>query len=133
MTRLLVVEDDQDFAETLAEVFEAAGYSVKTADDGLKGLEVYRQWRPQVVITDLVMPQLEGIGLIKEIRTQDASSAIIAISGGGEHPPPGGTDLIKGYLDNARDEGAALAYAKPVNFLQMLREVAALTQGPAVV
>ena len=127
MTRLLVVEDDDDFSETLAEIFQAAGYSVKQANNGHKGLHLCRQWRPHIVVTDLIMPEMEGITLIRELTNDASHPTIIAISGGGEHPLPEHDDMVDSYLESARLLGASLAYAKPVDFCRLLRDVTALT------
>ena len=129
MTRLLVVEDDVDFADTLAEIFVAAGYVVKTAGDGRKGLDVCRNWRPHVVITDMIMPELEGIGLIRALDNEKQKPAIVAISGGGQAVVTERKAVIKSYLDNARQEGASLTYSKPVDFFRMVREVNALKRS----
>jgi len=130
MTRLLVVEDDIDFADTLAEVFSAAGYRVKTAGDGRQGLSLCKQWRPHIVITDMVMPELEGLGLIRALEDEAEKPTIVAISGGGQKVIEEKEAVIKSYLDNAREEGASLTYSKPVDFFAMLRDVTSLTTHP---
>jgi len=127
MTRLLVVEDDNDFADTLAEVFEAAGFMVKTAGDGSTGLDLYRKWHPQVVITDMVMPELEGIGLIRELGKETTRPTIVAISGGGQNVVSERKSVIQSYLDSAREEGASLTYSKPVDFFKLLRDITAIS------
>ena len=127
MTRLLVIEDDIDFAETLSEIFQAAGYMVKQAHNGRKGLKMCRQWHPHIVVTDLIMPEMEGISMIQELAESRDHPTIVAISGGGERHLPGHAEIVDSYLESARLLGAVLTYSKPVDFCRLLRDVAALT------
>jgi len=66
--KILVVEDDERILDTLKDVFHLGGYDVKTAINGAEGKEAFAAYRPDMVITDIVMPEMDGIEMMKEIR-----------------------------------------------------------------
>ena len=66
--RILVVEDEFGLQEILRDIFLMEGYNVKIAVNGDDGYEAYRQFEPDLVFTDVVMPQMNGLELVKEIR-----------------------------------------------------------------
>jgi len=82
MTRVLLVDDDSIVLDTLCQILEAAGYDVQPANIGAMGLQSYQLKRPDVVITDVIMPEMDGIEFIQRLRDIDPSAKIIAISGG---------------------------------------------------
>jgi two-component system, chemotaxis family, chemotaxis protein CheY len=90
MTRVLLVDDDSIVLDTLCQILEAAGYEVQPANSGVMGLEAYRAKRPDVVVTDVIMPEMDGIEFIQRLREIDPAAKIIAISGGSG----------KGYFEN---------------------------------
>jgi len=69
---VLVVEDEGPIAETLSDIIEDAGYRAITARDGREGLELAREHRPALIITDLMMPHLDGEALIAALRADAA-------------------------------------------------------------
>ncbi|SDE99032.1 response regulator transcription factor [Terriglobus roseus] len=86
--RVLVVDDESSITRTLRASFLANGYDVRTAHDGVSALNVLEDWDPEVVVTDLTMPEMDGVELCKRIRSyssipiillsvQDATSAKI--------------------------------------------------------
>jgi DNA-binding response OmpR family regulator len=81
VTEILLIEDDELLRSVLAAVLTQAGYVVAEAGDGKKGLELARSLRPHLVITDLVMPEKEGIETIRELRHGRPEVPIIAMSG----------------------------------------------------
>ena len=87
-------------------ILQAAGYDVVTANDGLEGVALFRQETPDLVISDIIMPQQEGIATIRQILAESPGTKIIAISGGGRI---GNTD----FLQIARKMGAVDALPKP--------------------
>lgn len=105
-SQVLLIDDDPQLLGYLQEVMEFAGYGVTTARNGLSGLESFRRQRPDLVLTDIVMPDMEGIALIREIRALDKEVPIIAMSGGGR----GGQTM---YLEAATKLGANAALHKP--------------------
>jgi two-component system chemotaxis response regulator CheY len=82
MTRVLLVDDDSIVLDTLCQILEAAGYDVQPANSGAVGLQSYQLKRPDVVITDVIMPEMDGIEFIQRLRDIDPGAKIIAISGG---------------------------------------------------
>lgn len=111
--RVLLIDDDAALLSLMAMAFTAAGYSVETADNGLKGLRMVDGYEPHLVVTDIVMPELEGIGAILQIRRKPSPPKIIAISGAG----PGGR---RDYLSWARHLGADEVLAKPFRSSQLV-------------
>ena len=83
MAWILVVDDDWSYRNMLRLVLEGKGHVVLEAADGGEGLELYRQHQPDVVITDMVMPGIDGGEVIAEIRKQGGRVGIIAVSGQG--------------------------------------------------
>jgi CheY-like chemotaxis protein len=86
---LLVVEDDASVRQVISLLLEDFGYRVVTAVDGLDGLQKFQKIKPDAVLTDIIMPEKEGIGLITEMRHIRKDVKIIAMSGGGRiglHP-----------------------------------------------
>lgn len=74
--RILVIEDETDIRENLSWILEAEGYEVDTAPDGVAGLEQVRRCRPDLVLCDVLMPRLDGRGVLKALRT-DAETATL--------------------------------------------------------
>lgn len=110
---VLLIDDDQALLGLMAQAFTAAGYTVRTADNGRKGLAALDGYRPDLVVTDIVMPEMEGIGAILQIRRRPRPPKIIAISGAG----PGGR---RDYLSWAKHLGADEVLAKPFRMAQIL-------------
>jgi CheY-like chemotaxis protein len=88
---VLVIDDDPDMLESLAMMLEDHGFRVLTANDGVRGLRVFREQRPAAVLTDIMMPEQDGIGAIMEMRREGSGVKIIAISGAGRF---GKTDFL---------------------------------------
>src|SRR5262245_18462837 len=81
--RVLAVDDEPAMTEWLKMVIEAEGYEVRTALIGTRGEEIFKQWRPDVVVTDLMLPHLDGIHLLRRLKEIDPGPEIIVISGQG--------------------------------------------------
>ena len=97
----------------MAHAFATAGYETLTAENGRKGLRVLDSCSPDLVVTDIVMPEMEGIGAILQIKRRPRPPKIIAISGAG----PGGR---RDYLSWAKHLGADEVLAKPFRMSQIL-------------
>jgi two-component system chemotaxis response regulator CheY len=106
MAKILVIDDDVVVRETLVLILEDKGYEVVSAEDGQRGLSAFRSEAPDLVITDIIMPEKEGIQTIREIRALRPQAKIVAISGGGRI---GNTD----FLRIAQQLGAADIISKP--------------------
>jgi len=97
-------------------MLEHAGYEVVEAPDGREGLRLYREKRPQLVITDIIMPNKEGLETILDLRREYPQVKILAISGGGRIGP-------ESYLDIAEGFGADRILTKPFNHGELLEVV----------
>src|SRR6188768_2976170 len=81
--RVLAIDDEPAMTEWLKMVIEAEGYEVRTALIGTRGEEIFKQWRPDVVVTDLMLPDLDGVQLLRRLKEVDPSPEVIVISGQG--------------------------------------------------
>ncbi len=104
--RILLIDDDDELRTIMRRMLVAAGYEVQEAASGDAAVARYRQQRSDVVITDILMPDKEGLETIRELRRADPQVKIIAISGGGGQ---GGAD----YLELALKFGARRILQKP--------------------
>ena len=107
MPEILLVEDDRAVRDLLYTQLVAAGYEVQVAADGTDGLRTYRDRRPDLVVTDLIMPEMEGIQMMRELRRENPGVRVIAISGGGR-------GSANTYLQLAEKMGAVNTLEKPV-------------------
>ena len=80
---MLIIDDDPEVLDSLKMVLEAHGFPVLTARNGYQGLVVFRERSPAVVVTDIMMPEQDGIGTMLQMRRERPGVKIIAISGGG--------------------------------------------------
>ncbi|MBF0426232.1 MAG: response regulator [Magnetococcales bacterium] len=119
MARILALDDDPVMRQLLATILQGGGHEVHLAPDGRTGMELFRALRPDVVITDLLMPGLDGIGVIRELQTLEPSLRIIALSGGGR------VLTAETSLDVAKRLGACIMVAKPFTSQEILDAVAA--------
>ena len=78
---ILLAEDDRTSAEATRELLEARGWEVEWASDGRKAWTLFQRRRPDVVLLDLQMPKMDGIGVIRQIRETDARTPIVLYSG----------------------------------------------------
>lgn len=116
MARVLVIDDELKLRQAVRHMLETASHEVQEAENGRAGLQALQAHRPQIVITDIVMPQKEGLETIMEIRRIAPEVAIIAISGGGR---TGNLD----FLNLARKFGACATLAKPFRMADLLKAV----------
>jgi DNA-binding response OmpR family regulator len=79
MKRILVIEDNDGVREEIVDILRFEGFEVRDAENGRIGLEVVRSWAPDVVICDLMMPELDGYATLTEVRADPASSAVAFI------------------------------------------------------
>jgi len=82
-SRVLVVDDEPQITRVLRTVLTSQGYQVRTAAEGESALANFNEWRPELVITDLYMPHMDGIELCRRIRAQ-SNVPIIVLSVKGE-------------------------------------------------
>ncbi len=113
MANILLIEDQAFTATIMETVLKSAGHFVTVAKDGEKGLEIFETNRPEVVITDIVLPKMDGLAVIRAIQANAPGFPVIAVSGGGN------TGMYS-YLDKARELGALDVFRKPVTAEQLL-------------
>ncbi len=106
MVKILLIEDDRDFREMLSEMLEREGYAVEQVENGVEGLRKIGVATYNLIITDIIMPEKEGLETIMEIKQIRPDSKIIAISGGGR-------SAAGSYLKTAEYFGAIKAFQKP--------------------
>lgn len=116
MQKILIIEDDAAIRKMLKKFFEKDSYEVFTADNGNLGISLYKERLPDLVITDLIMPEKEGLETIRELKKITPEIKIIAVSGGGiSHP--------KLYLGLAEKLGAVRTFAKPFDKNELVSAV----------
>ena len=118
MVRVLVIDDNQDVRDLIQFILEGAGYSVELAADGEAGLRSHRARPADVVITDIFMPNQDGLETIARLREEYPRVRVVAMSGGGGSGVKGGC-----YLSTAREIGAHVLLPKPFDLDQLLRAV----------
>ena len=121
--RVLVVDDEPDIRQALTRVLGRAGYEVGAAASGSEGLARLRAEGAEILITDIVMPRINGIELIRTVAREMPRVRIVAISGGGIHGAglaPDSTAATSAWLSAARDAGAQALLAKPFGVRDIL-------------
>lgn len=83
MHKVLIIDDEKDIIDSLSGILEDEGFSVLKATDGKEGLEIFEREKPDVVLLDVWMPELDGIQVLKKIRTIRNSAKVVVISGHG--------------------------------------------------
>jgi CheY-like chemotaxis protein len=116
MARILIIDDDDRVRWIVHEILERAGHEIIEASNGVEGIKMYRAKPTDLVITDIIMPEKEGMEIISELRAEFPGVKIIAVSGGGEH---GEAD----YLEIAGKLGAQRVLSKPFVFEDLLKAV----------
>lgn len=117
MAKILVIDDDNGVREVIVMTLEAAGHTVDEARDGREGVARFKANPPDLVITDIIMPDKEGIEVIRDLKALVPDVRIIAMSGGGR---TGNMD----FLDIAKEFGATHILHKPFRPQEMLKIVA---------
>jgi CheY-like chemotaxis protein len=123
MASILLVEDDEDVRPLINAMLGKLGHSVRQAGNGIEGVRLYRQEPADLVLTDLVMPEQEGLAMIMELRRLNPAVRIIAMSGGFAYDP-------KLYLHMATRFGADRVLRKPFQFAELQEAVNTLLAAP---
>jgi two-component system response regulator (stage 0 sporulation protein F) len=114
MATILIIDDEEMMRVLLRSTLKGAGYEVVEAANGRQGLELYRRRPTDLVITDILMPEMNGLDMILELTRYFLDAKVIAISGeGGE----------KNVLDVAKLLGARRTFQKPFSMLELLDAV----------
>ena len=116
MTRatILIIDDEEPIRALLRFALEAAGYEVTEAANGRQGLDLYRQRPTDLIIADMLMPELNGLDLLLELTREFLHAKVIAISGAGGE---------QNVLDVAKLLGARQTFEKPFSIPQLLDAV----------
>ncbi len=116
MTRILLIEDNQDLAFGLRNNLEIEGYEVETAENGRAGLETFARANPDLLILDLMLPELDGFRVLRSLRQQGHATPILLLTAKGEE-----ADKVRGLRMGADDY-----VTKPFGLLELLARVEAL-------
>ncbi len=121
MAQILIIDDDDQFRVMLRKLMERNGYEVVEASNGKEGIKIYRENPTDLIITDLIMPDKDGIETIQELKQNFPDVKIIAISGGGRLGPGD-------YLHMAQILGAQRTLTKPIELPELLKAIEELLE-----
>ena len=114
--RILVIEDDPHISEGIELNLSLQGYEVKVAQNGIDGLEDWKQWCPHLIVLDLMLPGMDGMQILKNIRLEDEQLPILILSAKGDP-----ADKIEGFTDGVDDY-----MTKPFNLDEFLLRIGRL-------
>lgn len=117
MAKILVIDDDPQLAVLLKDLLEGRGHEVQCANNGRAGWQLAQDFRPDLAIIDIVMPEMDGFEVMMRFRT-NLRLKIIAVSGGGTR-----WKQTESFLDIATTLGAHRSLPKPINLDELLRAV----------
>jgi DNA-binding response OmpR family regulator len=110
------MDDDEPITRMLRKVLESRGHEVYTASNGREGMRLFGSAPVDLVISDILMPEMDGIETLKELLHRNPSLKLIAVSGGG-------TRLKMDILKVARILGASATFEKPYNLRELMARV----------
>lgn len=113
MKTILVIDDEAPILKLLNTILTREGFRVLTAGDGNEAIRIVDDEPVDLVITDIVMPEKEGLETIYELRKIDRNLPVIAMSGGGKNP-------AERYLQTAKMMGASATLQKPISKEELL-------------
>lgn len=116
MPHILIIDDDLSVLSLFEQFLTSAGYSVALATDGREGLRQMKQQKPDLIITDIMMPEMDGLELLMEIKKHHQEIPVIAISGGMKIRPIS-------FLPQAKKFGARRVFQKPIALTELLQAV----------
>jgi CheY-like chemotaxis protein len=118
MKRILVADDKPSSRELIRVVMEKSGYQVEEAADGRQALERARTWRPDLILLDLQMPQLDGFAVLQELRSDPGftGTPVVALT----------AYAMQGDREKAIDAGFTSYVTKPVNLAELRKQIAEL-------
>jgi len=117
MPRVLIVDDDQLIREMLQQILEREGYETSTAVNGNDAILKFIEYKPHLVVTDIIMPEKEGLEIIQVFLRKDPFIKIIAISGGAYY------NDTRDVLKMAKVLGAHATLSKPITKSEFVNEV----------
>jgi DNA-binding response OmpR family regulator len=114
--RILLVEDNADLADGLRYNLEREHYEVRVAPDGRRGIEEAHRWHPDLILLDLMLPEVNGYDVLRAIRASGSTTPVIIVSARGEE-----ADKVRGFRLDADQ-----FVTKPVGLLELLERVRSL-------
>ena len=123
MRRILIIDDDHHILLMIKKMLERAGFEVDLASNGVEGLQLFQKIHADLVITDIIMPEKEGLETIREMKKLRPDLKIIAMSGGGKIS-------ADNYLETAKIFGASIVLEKPFSQKTMILAVSDLLGLP---
>jgi len=122
MKKICVIDDDSQCNQMICMLLKDSGYEVISAPNGAEGLRLFMKERPDLVITDLYMPEKEGLETVMEMRQMDKQLRILVISGGSPNVS------MSEMLNTAKMFGADATLAKPFAIDTFLHTVKGLLE-----
>ncbi len=116
MKRIIVIDDDSQFLSMIEEMLNNEGHEVISAIDGNIGMNLFREKGSDLIITDLLMLEKNGVAIIKEVKKDFPDIKVIAMSGGGRIGP-------EKYLSLAKESGADMTLEKPFEKAELIKGV----------
>ena len=110
---ILVVDDQREILSMLKDVLEAKGFEVVTAADGMEAIEAYKEHRPSFTLTDISMPGMTGLELLKQIKTLNSEAAVMLMTGAGTET----------YAIDALRGGAINYFNKPLDINELVETI----------
>lgn len=123
MSRVLIIEDSEELRRLLCRGLAPAGHEVVAAASGAEGIRLFREKPADVVITDIFMPEMDGLEIIRALRKESQGFRVVAISGGGSM---GNVDILRA----AKQMGADRILAKPFRIQDLLKIIEELSSAP---
>ena len=109
---VLVIEDDPQFRMTMTAYLEDSGFTIHEAADGIEGMAMFEAYNPDIVLTDLRMPRMDGSGVITAVKKQSPGTPVIAFTGTSD----------PSAVDNVMRLGASVCLFKPIEDLSHLED-----------
>ena len=122
MQKILIIDDDYHILLMIKKMLERAGFEIDLASNGNEGLELFKKIPFDLVITDIIMPEKEGLETIREMKRIHSDFKIIAMSGGGKIS-------ADNYLETAKIFGASTVLGKPFTQKQLVTAVQEVLEG----
>lgn len=110
---ILIIEDEPGICEFLKDGLEEEGYTITIASDGMQGIEKYRQTKPDLILLDWMLPEMEGIDVCKKIREQDKDTPILFLTA---------KDTVKETIEGLQ-AGAVDYIKKPFSFEELVERI----------
>ena len=114
--KILIVDDNKNFLIMLSDFLNNKGFIVEVSDNGSEALKIFSDFIPDIVITDIVMPDIDGIELLLQLRKTNPDVKVIVMSGGNR----GHADA---YLHMAEKLGANAILSKPFELTELMQEI----------